>query len=53
MVEIGGTVGDLESAAFYESVRQMILENGRENMILILISYVPVFNGEEHKTKPT
>ena len=31
----------------------MVLEKGRENMLFILISFVPVFNGEEHKTKPT
>jgi CTP synthase len=53
LVEVGGTVGDLESSMFYEAIRQFIYEVGQENCAIILISYVPEL-GEafEQKTKP-
>lgn len=35
LVEIGGTVGDLESGAFYEAIRQLRLDKGEENVIIV------------------
>ncbi len=35
LIEIGGTIGDLESGAYYEAIRQMIFENGSENFIIV------------------
>jgi CTP synthase len=54
MVEIGGTVGDIESQPFLEAIRQMGVELGRHNVIymhLTLIPYIP--SSGEIKTKPT
>jgi len=54
MVEIGGTVGDIESLPFMEAIRQMGVEMGRENalyMHLTLLPYIPTAG--ELKTKPT
>lgn len=41
LVEVGGTVGDLESGAYYEALRQFILRKGEENCALGFVSYVP------------
>ena len=41
LVEVGGTVGDLESGAYYEALRQFILKKGEENCALGFVSYVP------------
>lgn len=43
LVELGGTVGDMESVLFFESFRELILRNGKENAICILTTYVPYF----------
>ncbi|MDH5778498.1 MAG: CTP synthase [Gammaproteobacteria bacterium] len=54
MVEIGGTVGDIESLPFLEAIRQMGVELGHENalfMHLTLLPYIPTAG--EIKTKPT
>jgi CTP synthase len=54
MVEIGGTVGDIESLPFMEAIRQMGVEVGRDNalfMHLTLLPYIPTAG--ELKTKPT
>lgn len=54
MVEIGGTVGDIESLPFLESIRQLGVELGRERalyMHLTLVPYIP--SSGEMKTKPT
>lgn len=54
LVEIGGTVGDIESLPFMEAIRQMGVELGRENalfMHLTLVPYIPTSG--EIKTKPT
>ena len=54
ITEIGGTVGDIESQPFLESIRQVSLEVGRENSIFIHVTLVPYIKGsEEHKSKPT
>ncbi|EPY50859.1 CTP synthase Cts1 [Schizosaccharomyces cryophilus OY26] len=52
IVELGGTVGDIESAAFVEAMRQFQFRVGRDNFVSIHVSLVPVINGEQ-KTKPT
>ena len=54
LVEVGGTVGDIESLPFLEAIRQMALEVGRNNacfMHLTLLPYIPTAG--ELKTKPT
>ena len=54
LVEIGGTVGDIESLPFLEAVRQMSLEFGRENTCFIHLTLVPyIASAGEIKTKPT
>lgn len=53
LVEVGGTVGDLESGAYYEAIRQFILKKGEENCALGFVSYVPCLSGGELKSKPT
>ncbi len=54
IVEIGGTVGDIESLPFLEAIRQMGLELGRENSIFIHLTYVPYIKvAGELKTKPS
>jgi CTP synthase len=50
---VGGTVGDLESGAYYEAIRQFIFKQGKENVCLGFVSYVPIISGGEQKTKPT
>lgn len=54
ITEIGGTIGDIESQPFLESVRQISLEVGKENCLFIHVTLVPYLRGsEEHKSKPT
>ena len=54
IVEVGGTVGDIESLPFLEAVRQMKAEDGNDNCIVIHCSYVPfIKSAGELKTKPT
>lgn len=54
LVEIGGTVGDIESLPFLEAVRQMSLEVGRENACFVHLTLVPFIpSAGEIKTKPT
>ena len=54
IVEIGGTVGDIESLPFLESIRQMRNEEGRENTLFIHLTLVPYMGASgELKTKPT
>jgi CTP synthase len=54
ITEIGGTVGDIESLPFLESIRQMRNEVGRENSIFIHLTLVPfIATSGELKTKPT
>lgn len=52
IVELGGTVGDIESAPFIEALRQFQFRVGNENFALVHVSLVPVIHGEQ-KTKPT
>ncbi|HTS68094.1 MAG TPA: CTP synthase [Terriglobia bacterium] len=54
IVEVGGTVGDIESLPFLEAIRQMRLEQGRENVVFVHLTLVPFINASgELKTKPT
>lgn len=56
LVEIGGTVGDLESGIFYEAIRQFTYDKGPNNCAIIMLSYVPIFgdsNAYDSKTKLT
>jgi len=54
IVEIGGTVGDIESLPFLEAIRQMRQEVGRENSLFIHLTLVPFIpTAGELKTKPT
>jgi CTP synthase len=54
MVEIGGTVGDIESLPFLEAIRQLGVELGRSTCIYIHLTLVPIVGGSgEIKTKPT
>src|SRR5215472_17341702 len=54
LVEIGGTVGDIESLPYLEAARQLRLEEGSENVLNVHVTLVPVLDvvGEQ-KTKPT
>jgi CTP synthase len=53
MVEIGGTVGDIESLPFLEAIRQMGVELGRDHCVYMHLTLVPVVGESEIKTKPT
>jgi CTP synthase (UTP-ammonia lyase) len=54
LIEVGGTVGDIESSVFLEALRQFQFRVGRENFCLIFVSLVPVLGSVgEQKTKPT
>ena len=54
IVEIGGTVGDMESQPFLESIRQVSHEHGGGNCVFIHVTLIPYVPGsEEYKSKPT
>ena len=54
IIEVGGTVGDIESQPFLESIRQFQHEIGHENAILIHVTLIPYISASgELKTKPT
>jgi CTP synthase len=54
IVEIGGTVGDIESLPFIEAIRQMRHEEGRDNTLFVHLTLVPwIAAAQELKTKPT
>ena len=54
ITEIGGTVGDIESQPFLEAIRQVALEQGKENCLFIHVTLVPYIRSSgEHKSKPT
>lgn len=52
IIELGGTVGDIESAPFVEAMRQLRRRAGKDNFLQVHVSLVPVIHGEQ-KTKPT
>ena len=54
MVEIGGTVGDIEGLPFLEAIRQFRNDIGRENVLYVHVTLIPYIKAsEELKTKPT
>ncbi|MDE5618394.1 MAG: CTP synthase, partial [Clostridia bacterium] len=54
ITEVGGTIGDIESLPFLESIRQICFEVKRENCLLLHLTLVPFIDGsDEFKTKPT
>ena len=54
IIELGGTVGDIESMPFLEAARQAIIEVGRENVVVVHTTLIPVLSTVgEQKTKPT
>ena len=54
IVEVGGTVGDIESLPFLEAIRQMRQELGRDNVLFVHLTLVPyIQTSGEQKTKPT
>ncbi|MGI8586449.1 MAG: CTP synthase [Chloroflexia bacterium] len=54
LVEVGGTVGDIEGLPFFEAIRQMRRDAGRENVMYIHLTYLPYIGAtHELKTKPT
>jgi len=54
LIEIGGTVGDMENELYLEAVRQLRQEVGEQNVLFVHLTYVPMPAGvEEQKSKPT
>ncbi|MBO4312353.1 MAG: CTP synthase [Desulfovibrionaceae bacterium] len=54
IIEIGGTVGDIEGQPFLEAIRQLRLDIGRDNCLYVHLTLVPYMRAAgEHKTKPT
>lgn len=54
LIEIGGTIGDIESQPFLEAIRQFSLDVGRENCLFVHVTLVPYLHAsQELKTKPT
>ena len=54
IVEVGGTVGDIEGQPFLEAIRQMRKEEGRDNVLYIHVTFLPYIAAtDELKTKPT
>ncbi len=54
IIEVGGTVGDIEGQPFYEAIRQLILEQGKKNTLVIHTTLLPfIAAAGEIKTKPT
>ena len=54
IVEVGGTVGDIEGLTFLEAIRQIGLEDGQDNVMYVHLTYVPFIKAAgEVKTKPS
>lgn len=54
LIEVGGTVGDMENELYIEAVRQLQQDVGRENVLYVHLTYVPIPSGvNEQKSKPT
>jgi len=53
IVEIGGTIGDMESVPFLEAARQLINEMGRQNALMVMVTLIPTVASGEIKTKPS
>jgi CTP synthase len=54
LIEIGGTIGDMENELYIEAARTLPRKVGRENVMFVLLTYVPIPSGvNEQKSKPT
>jgi len=54
IIEIGGTVGDYESGAFYEAIRVFLSKNPSDDCLVFLVTWIPeIGTDKQHKTKPT
>jgi CTP synthase len=54
LIEVGGTIGDMETELFIEAIRQLERKVGNQNMCFVHLTYVPIPGGvSEQKTKPT
>jgi len=53
VIELGGTVGDIESSIFLEALRQLSFKSGRDNLCHVHVSLFPIMGSGEKKTKPT
>lgn len=53
VIELGGTVGDIESSTFLEALRQFSFKSGRANLCHVHVSLIPILGSGEQKTKPT
>ncbi len=53
LIEVGGTVGDIEGMPFLEAIRQMHNEEREEDFLLVHVTLIPLDKGGEQKTKPT
>merc|ERR1719285_1215568 len=53
VIELGGTVGDIESSIFLEALRQLSFKSGVNNFCHVHVSLVPIMSSGEKKTKPT
>lgn len=54
LIEVGGTIGDLENELYVEAVRQLKKEVGADNIVYVHLTYVPILAGtKEEKSKPT
>jgi CTP synthase len=53
IIEVGGTVGDIESVPFLEAARQFLHDIGEDHVLFVHLTLVPLVAGEELKTKPT
>lgn len=54
LIEIGGTVGDIESEIFLEAIREFSMDVGRDNFLFVHVTYIPYLSvTNEFKTKPT
>lgn len=54
IIEVGGTVGDIESQPFLEALRQLRNEEGHDNVMFVHVTFIPYLNAAgEFKTKPT
>ncbi len=54
LIEIGGTIGDMENELYIEAVRQLAQELGKQNIFFVHLTYIPIPNNvHEQKSKPT
>lgn len=54
MIEVGGTIGDMENELYLDAIRSLARKVGRENILFVHLTYVPIPHGvDEQKSKPT